>query len=283
MRVLRIEQKNKLYVIVPTPDYNNELTKKFISSISSSKIYPTIIIVESSGKEFNFSKSMNIGILEALHDSPDYIMLSNNDVLPTQEDWAEMLIKSLMTFNLTAYAVPSLINSKSLLKVDPVIKMPRKFIVDIFTHLYPIIPEKAIPLISRIRDNFTYKNINKKSDDNNLSKRKTPYHFLNCQPISLFKTDVLRNIGYFDEKFENGGEDLDLAIRSLLLGFKPVLSKNTIFTDIQSGTLGTGWANALYTHKKNNRASNNWKYLIYKHGNKYNKVLKSTNLFYITK
>lgn len=282
MKIYRINQKNKLYVIVLTPDYNNKLTKKFILSISNSKMYPTIIIVESSGKEFNFSKSMNTGILEALHGNPQYIMLSNNDVLPTQEDWAETLINSLTAFKQTAYAVPSLINSKSLLNVSPVIKMPSRFIVNAFTHLYPILSEKTLPLIARIRKDFTYENINKTSDNDNLYKMKTPYHVLNCQPISLFKKDVLKNIGYFDEKFQNGAEDFDLTIRSLLLGFKPVLSKSTIFKDIQSGTLGTGWASALYTHKKNSRASNNWKYLIDKYGNKYNKILKSTNLFYTT-
>lgn len=280
MKIYRIDQKNKLYVVVPTPDYNNELTKKFISSISSSKIYPTIIIVESSGKEFNFSKSMNTGILEALHCNPEYIMLSNNDVFPTQEDWAETLISSLMAFKSTAYAVPSLINSRSLLNVDPVIKMPNRFIVNTFTHLYFILPEKILPLIAKIRDNFAYKNINKTSDNNNLYKIKTPYNVLNCQPISLFKADALENIGYFDEQFKNGVEDFDLTIRSLLLGYKPVLNKSTIFKNVQSGTGGQAWANALYTHKKNNRVTNNWKYLIDKHGNKYNKILKNNNLFY---
>ena len=282
MKIYRIDQKNKLYVIVPSPDYNNYLTKKFISNISTSKIRPTIIIVESSGKEFNFSKSMNIGILEALNDKPEYIMLSNNDVFPTQEDWAETLIDSLMAFKLAAYAVPRLINSRSLLNADPVIKMPNRFIAYTFTRLYPILPEKTFRLIRRIRDDFTYKNINKTADNDNPCKIKPPYHLLNSQPVSLFKADTLKNIGYFDEKFQNGVEDFDLTIRSLLLGFKPVLSKSTIFKDIQSGTLGEGWANALYTHKKNSRASNNWKYLLEKHGNKYDKILKNGNLFYTT-
>ena len=168
MKIYKIEQKNKLSVIVPTPDYTNDLTKKFISNILNSKMQPTIIIVESSGNEFNFSKSMNCGILEAIKANSEYIMLSNNDVFPTQEDWAETLINSLTYFKLTAYAVPSLINSKSLLNVDPILKMPNKFIVNTFTHLYPIIPQKTLPLLAKIRINFAYKNINK-SDDNNFS------------------------------------------------------------------------------------------------------------------
>ena len=282
VKIYKIEQKNKLYVVVPTPDYNNEITKKFISSLSNSKIHPSIMIVESSGREFNFSKSMNTGILEALKNNPEYIMISNNDVFPTQENWAEKLINSLTAFKLTAYAVPHLINSRSLLNVDPVIKMPNRFTVKTFTHLYPMLPEKTLPLIARIREYFRSNNISKTSNGSNLYKIKPPYYFLNCQPICLFKAGTLENIGYFDEKFQNGGEDFDLSIRSLLFGFKPVLSKSTIFEDIQSSTLGGGWANALYTPKKNIRASNNWRYLIDKHGNKYNKILKNGNLFYTT-
>ena len=282
MKIFRVEQSDKLYVVVPTPDYKNELTEKFISSISISKIHPTIIIVESSGREFNFSKSMNVGILEAQRDNPEYIMLSNNDVLPTQENWAEMLISSLNAYKFTGYVVPSLVNSKTLLRINPIIKMPNRLAITIFSHLYYMIPNKVLPLIAKTQDNLLNKNLNKKDDKDNLYENNYPYHILNCQPISLFKTNTLERIGYFDEEFQSGGEDFDMSIRSLLLGIKPVLSKSTIFKDVQSGTLGEGWASALYTNKKNNRAVNNWRHLINKYGNNYNKILKSTNLFYIT-
>ena len=282
MKLYRIDQDDTLYVVVPSPDYNNAITKQFISNVSRSDTHPSIIVVESSGKEFNFSKSMNAGIREALRRKPEYVMISNNDVIPIGQVWAKSLIGSLKAYPSTAYAVPHLIRHEDLSSADPIIRMPNRVAARAFTQLYPILPARTFPIIGRIRD-MVYRLQNPHPVPNDtLHAIRPPYHILDCQPISIFKAGTLETIGYFDEAFQNGVEDVDLTIRTLLSGFKPVLCRGAIFKDIQSATMGKGWEAALYTHRKNYRAINNWNHLLAKHGSEYDRILNNSNLFYTT-
>lgn len=280
MRLYRIDQSDTLCVVVPSPDYNNTLTKQFIFNISRSDTHPSIIVIESSGKEFNFSKSMNAGIREALRRKPEYVMISNNDVIPIGQDWAKSLIDSLTAFPSTAYAVPHIIRHEDLSSADSIIRLPNRVTARAFIQLYPILPARTFPVVARIRDIGYRLQKPHPARNDTIHAVRPPYHILNCQPISIFKADTLESIGYFDEAFQNGAEDLDLTIRTLLSGFKPVLCRGAIFKDIQSATMGEGWANALYTHKKNYRSINNWDYLLAKHGREYDRILNNRNLFY---
>ncbi|MGC8673483.1 MAG: hypothetical protein ACP5TO_08330, partial [Thermoplasmata archaeon] len=96
MNIIEIEGDHDFIVIVPTKNIQSELAQNFIREIRT-KFYfnPMIIIIESTGSEFHFSKNMNIGIKHAMKYNPKYIALSNDDVYPIEKGGDYILIRKI--------------------------------------------------------------------------------------------------------------------------------------------------------------------------------------------
>jgi hypothetical protein len=67
-----------LIVVVPTANIESQLVQNLARQLSPLPM----VVVESSGKFFNFSVSMNLGISVALQYGPEHVMISNDDVIP---------------------------------------------------------------------------------------------------------------------------------------------------------------------------------------------------------
>ena len=81
MKIEVIEGNERVVVVAPTASAESQMAKSFLRSIELNTPFPTVIFVESVGDEFHFSKSMNEGIRKGFSFSPDYMVLSNDDVL----------------------------------------------------------------------------------------------------------------------------------------------------------------------------------------------------------
>ncbi|MGC9123815.1 MAG: hypothetical protein ACP5IB_07110 [Thermoplasmata archaeon] len=216
--------------VVPVPDMNNYVEKY----IQNFKNY-FIIFVESRGPYFNFSKSMNKGIEEALKFNPNWIALSNLDITPLDDT---SILREILYKQSPGIFIPRIISENKKV-IDKICIIPYGILINyIFKNLQFI--SKKLPLyyqgnffISSLKINdidkiFKYITINKyykinKNFSFNLKdiylklKIKKSICFKNIQPLSFIHSSIIRKYR-FDEDFINGGEDTELSIRMVKNG-----------------------------------------------------------------
>ena len=271
MKVVVIDRNKDFAIVVPTRSVESELAKGFLKAINETAcLDPSIIMIESFGSEFHFSKVMNIGISQAFKMGSSAIALSNDDVRPLNKCWDSIMIERIKKDNL-AYISPILVNEQGKV-TGPVIVLPGYLKVLLFTTLYDVIPSWTFPFIRWINE-ITIK----AAKSLRSSGSESFFGIVNTQPFSIFDSSALRELGGFDERFVNGAEDLDLALNAFSHGMKIGLDKTIKFVDIGSATIGKGGFNILYRSGKADRQRvENWKNLIRKYGRaRYNSYIRN--------
>lgn len=227
----------KLVVVMPTPDLHNRITKDTISRFGNT----CIVLVESSGKYFNFAKSMNIGIQQALQLDPKWILLSNNDVYPIDNiEKFEFSLKkyqpvaSVPVLNephiirpiITKWFEPSY-TEQQLMKIisypAELLGLSGSLISNLVASRYKIFKSDAITrfleLDNMVLNSIVYQSpisgMLKRVSDSLKSKGKYLVSYINIQPVGIFAPYILEEFN-FDETFINHGEDSDLSIRMKL-------------------------------------------------------------------
>jgi len=91
-KVKEIEGKEgEVVVVIPTADSSGAKARE-----ASSVFFPLhVILVESKGPLFNYSKSVNLGIMKAMESSPKWVVVSNDDI--HRKDGASKLLDCLST------------------------------------------------------------------------------------------------------------------------------------------------------------------------------------------
>ena len=282
MKIIELKGDEQIGVVVPTANSNGHLFNNFIKNVKAQKnLIPTVIAVESSGTDFNFSKSVNTGIAYLLNNFKklEYICITNDDVILPFNFISEM-IEGLKGDELIGYITPLFQRGSEI--VNNFIEMPSYSSIIGFTKFYNVLYMlkritfplviMGIRIINKLKKDSTKQNIN---------------GMINCQPICFLKRNTIEDIGLFDEKFNNGCEDLDYAIRTYLLGYEVLIHKNVVVQDIGSATVGKGGFNALYINKNNDngyRSAKNWEYLAKKFGRKRYKLFlrlsKNKNVYF---
>ena len=77
MKIYEVEGDKDIIIVIPTADHNGKFAKSCADEIFKGQ---KIIFVESSGKFFNFARSVNDGVKYALKYKPRWIILSNDDM-----------------------------------------------------------------------------------------------------------------------------------------------------------------------------------------------------------
>ena len=271
MKIVVIDRNKDFAIVVPTRSVESELAKGFLKAIDETAcLSPSVIMIESSGPEFHFSKVMNLGISEAFKIGSSVIALSNDDVRPLNKCWDSVMIERIKKDGL-AYISPILVNEQGKV-TGPVIALPGYLKVLLFTTFYDVIPSWTFPLIRWINEITIRADKSPKS-----SVSESFFGIVNTQPFSIFDSLALRELGGFDERFVNGVEDLDLALNAFSHGMKVGLDKSIKFLDMGSATIGKGGFSILYRSDKANRQRvENWKNLIRKYGRKrYNTYIRN--------
>ena len=239
-------------VSVVTPNYNGErFLKTFLESLNDDSDYigEVIIIDNGSGdasldylknntfnfplilienkENLGFSPAVNQGILKAKN---DLIFSINNDT-----EIKKGSIKALI----------DLISSSE----------------DIFSVQAKMLQYDNKELIDDVGDEYNLLAWTKKTGENHYSSEYQTVKdiFSSCAGAAMYKKSVLEEIGLFDDNFFAYMEDVDLAIRSRINGYRNLLCPDAIVYHIGSATSGS-----RYNEFKVRLAARNNVWVVYK-------------------
>ena len=239
-------------VSVVTPNYNGEkFLKTFFESLNNdSECIGEVIIVDNGstdnskdyikGITFNFpvrlienkenvgfSPAVNQGIMEAKY---EYIFSLNNDT-----EVKKGSIKALV----------DLISSDD----------------SIFSLQAKMLQYNNKELIDDVGDEYNLLAWTKKTGENHNSEEYADVHeiFSSCAGAAMYKKSLLSEIGMFDDNFFAYMEDVDLAIRSRINGYKNLSCPDAIVYHIGSATSGS-----RYNEFKVRLAARNNVWVVYK-------------------
>ena len=239
-------------VSVVTPNYNGEkFLKTFFESLNNdSELIGEVIIVDNGSTDnsreyiksntFNFpvklienaenvgfSPAVNQGILQSQH---EYIFSLNNDT-----EIKKGSIKALV----------SLASSKD----------------DIFSVQAKMLQYNNKDLIDDAGDEYNLLAWTKKTGENHKSEEylEVSEIFSACAGAAMYKKSLLAEIGMFDDNFFAYMEDVDLAIRSRINGYRNLLCPDAVVYHIGSATSGS-----RYNEFKVRLAARNNIWVVYK-------------------
>lgn len=239
-------------VSVVTPNYNGErFLKTFLESLNDDSDYIGEVIIIDNGSSdasldylknntFNFplilienkenlgfSPAVNQGILKAKN---DLIFSINNDT-----EIKKGSIKALI----------DLISSSE----------------DIFSVQAKMLQYDNKELIDDVGDEYNLLAWTKKTGENHHSSEYQTVKdiFSSCAGAAMYKKSVLEEIGLFDDNFFAYMEDVDLAIRSRINGYRNLLCPDAIVYHIGSATSGS-----RYNEFKVRLAARNNVWVVYK-------------------
>lgn len=185
-------------------DGSKKIINNYINGLTAEQ--QNRIILDLQQKNTGFTGGVNIGIKHAIANNYDYIALLNNDAVP-EADWIRKLIDSFKISSEIG-AVTSLLLSEDGQSIDDA--------GDIYSTW-------GIPMLR----------------SENLPRNSAPesgYIFGGTGGATLYKTDVFRGIGLFDEKFFAYNEDVDIDWRMQLAGFKVYYQSQAIAYHKHSAT-----------------------------------------------
>ena len=239
-------------VSVVTPNYNGErFLKGFFDSLNEDSEHIGEVIIVDNGSsdnskdfinanEFNFqvvlvensknrgfAPAVNQGISKAKH---DYIFSLNNDT-----ELKKGSIKNMI----------DLISSSD----------------DIFSVQAKMLQYNNKDLIDDVGDEYNLLAWTKKTGENHKSDEYVEVNeiFSSCAGAALYRKSLLEELGMFDDNFFAYMEDVDLAIRSKINGYRNLLCPQAIVYHIGSATSGS-----RYNEFKVRLAARNNVWVVYK-------------------
>ena len=219
-------------VSVVTPNYNGErFLKTFLESLNEDSEYIGEVIIVDNGSSdnsreylknssFNFplvliENSENVGFAPAVNQG---ILKSQNDLIFSINNDTELKKGSIK-------ALIDLITSSD----------------DIFSVQAKMLQYNNKELIDDAGDEYNLLAWTKKTGENHRSDEYTEVKdiFSSCAGAAMYKKPVLDEIGLFDDNFFAYMEDVDLAIRSRIHGYRNLLCPDAVVYHIGSATSGS--------------------------------------------
>jgi GT2 family glycosyltransferase len=172
--------------------------------------YPGIKLIENGGN-LGFAEGNNVAIREVLkREEIKYISLLNNDTI-VKSDWLEKLVNALESDEKIGSCQPKIL---SLIHPDMIDA------VGIYIDRYG----------GAFQEGHNEKDLGQYD--------KTTEVFGVCAGAALYRVKMLNQIGLFDKDFFAYYEDVDLAIRARLFGWRSVCVPQAVIYHIHSATLG---------------------------------------------
>ncbi|WP_406534463.1 glycosyltransferase family 2 protein [Methanobrevibacter sp.] len=239
-------------VSVVTPNYNGErFLKTFLESLNNDSEYIGEVIIIDNGSSdasldylknnaFNFplvliENKENLGFAPAVNQG---ILKAKNELIFSINNDTEIKKGSIK-------ALIDLISSGE----------------DIFSVQAKMLQYDNKELIDDVGDEYNLLAWTKKTGENHHSSeyKKVKDIFSSCAGAAMYKKSVLEEIGLFDDNFFAYMEDVDLAIRSRINGYRNLLCPDAIVYHIGSATSGS-----RYNEFKVRLAARNNVWVVYK-------------------
>lgn len=191
------------------------------------KHYPNIRII-SLDKNYGFSKAVNVGIRES---KTPYVILLNNDT-ETDERFVEKLVNAIEKSN-KIFSV-----SSKMLSYD------NRELMDDAGDYYTVIGWAFQRGVGQSKENY----IEEKSV------------FSSCAGAAIYRKEIFKQIGLFDESHFAYLEDVDIGYRARIAGYKNIYNPDAIVYHIGSATSGSKYndfkvkltaRNSIYLNYKN--------------------------------
>jgi len=226
MSAFNMRGNKEVAVVVPTPSRSGAHAKNVANMFKDFNLF----FVESSGKYFNYSKSLNFGVKIALETDPKWVIISNDDVyevdpIPALRQFLQQADPERLDYILVDPA-PDYYHSYSFFIVRQ-----RTLVKQI---LYPLRKRDIrAKVLTELSDKFGIKyykmavNPSKKGGSleyDVIFKKIVSQAFYNIGDFGIFSSNFLNNYmkrtQLFDADFINGYEDIDLSLRLQLGGYK---------------------------------------------------------------
>ncbi|MDG7000259.1 MAG: hypothetical protein JRN15_14240 [Nitrososphaerota archaeon] len=266
IKIHSIQGTRRIAIIVPTLSATGSLFEQFMDSLSkTTEQKPTVISVESHGPEFNYAKSINAGIHEAMTHNPDFLILSNDDIV-FFNGWLDSLLSCFDVFQKLGYVIPSCSTAKGDL-IPTLVKRPSWPAIHMYVSLQSIIPfifsDSVARSVGRVQNLISNRVAIQDRIGSHFSF--TGYGLsANSAPLCVLPTSVFDRIGLFDELFQVGGEDLDFTIRTYLSGYQVALDIKSKIHHLASASINKtgGYYRSRYVR---DRAVKNWRRILQKY------------------
>lgn len=181
--------------------------------------YPKVFVIELD-KNYGFAKAVNIGIRRS---KGNYLIILNNDT-EADKDYLKYLVQAAGQHPEVGFVTAKILNFYKRNILDSAGDA-----VDVVGHSY------NIGLGEKDGEKFN----------------KEGYSFLVTAGGSLFKREVFKKIGYFDEDYHTYMEDVDLCLRAQLQGFKGWYEPKAILYHIRKATSSRIIRLSEYWHFRN--------------------------------
>ncbi len=254
MRVIEDAIKgSSVAAVIPTMDVNQTRARRLASELDSLGV--DALFVEDSGPSFRFARSMNAGI-KALLTRPHirYIVLSNDDVYEIR-DFDDML--NALREGKCSYTQPYVNGVRSsFVLMDSLPRLMLNYGIRNRAPFYALRLSKAARIYGGSKKPII-------SAPTVLRRNE----IISVQPFGLFDRRVLQR-ELFDENFCNGVEDIELAYRLHLLGFKGLTDARWRISHVygESFKSNNTRASAGSYYGDDRQMGENWGYFNRKHG-----------------
>lgn len=239
-------------VSVVTPNYNGEkFLKTFFESLNNdSEFIGEVIIIDNgsvdSSKEYIKNNSFNFPVkLIENTENLGFAPAVNQGVLESEYEYIFSLNNDTEVKKGSIKALIDLISSDE----------------NIFSVQAKMLQYNNKELIDDVGDEYNLLAWTKKTGENHHSNEYTQVReiFSACAGAAMYKKSLLNEIGMFDDNFFAYMEDVDLAIRSKINGYKNLLCPDAIVYHIGSATSGS-----RYNEFKVKLAARNNVWVVYK-------------------
>ena len=239
-------------VSVVTPNYNGErFLKTFLESLDEDSDYiGEVIIVDngSSDASLDYLKSSEFSFPLVLIENKENLGFSpavNQGILKAKNDLIFSINNDTEIKKGSIKALIDLITSSD----------------DIFSVQAKMLQYDNKELIDDVGDEYNLLAWTKKTGENHHSSEfeEVKEIFSSCAGAAMYKKPILEKIGLFDDNFFAYMEDVDLAIRSRINGYRNLLCPDAIVYHIGSATSGS-----RYNEFKVRLAARNNVWVVYK-------------------
>lgn len=239
-------------VSVVTPNYNGEkFLKAFFESLNNdSELIGEVIIVDngSTDKSKDYIKSSSFNFPVVLIENSDNLGFSpavNQGITKAQYEYIFSLNNDTEIKPGSIKALVDLISSDE----------------DIFSVQAKMLQYDNKELIDDVGDEYNLLAWTKKTGENHNTNEYTQVSeiFSACAGAAMYRKSILEEIGMFDDNFFAYMEDVDLAIRSKINGYRNLLCPDAVVYHIGSATSGS-----RYNEFKVRLAARNNVWVVYK-------------------